>query len=208
MIDKTVLVIVDPQYDFMPGGALGVSDGFSIVAPIIDFARNNKIEKVAFTSDWHPEDHCSFSDNPKFEDMSWPPHCIQNQRASMIESGLATAFSHAPVFFKGQDPNKEQYSGFKGVSEDGQSLYDWLLGPEVDDDFPEYPDLVVVAGLALDYCVHATAIDLKYNDFDEVAVLVDGTRPVSYETGIVAAADLAQEGVIVATSEHLTRLAN
>ncbi len=206
MADNTALVIVDPQNDFFPGGPLGVPDGFDIIAPIIDFARTNKIEKVAFTSDWHPEDHCSFSDNPKFEDKSWPPHCVQNTVGSRIESGLAAAFSYAPVFFKGQDKHKEEYSGLKGVSEDGQSLYDWLLGPEVDDDFPEYPDLVVVAGLALDYCVLSTAIDLKYNDFDEVAVLIDGTRPVAYETGAQAVAELVTEGILVLTTEHLTRL--
>lgn len=199
MDTNVTLIIVDVQNDFLPGGALGVPDGFDVIDPIINFSRYAR--RVALTSDWHPANHCSFSDDPKFVDKSWPAHCVQGTPGAQLDPTIARFFEGSPLFLKGTDAAVEGYSGFAGHTADGQSLIDWLHD-ETDDDEDHF---IVVAGLALDYCVRWTALDAVYNCF-ETAVLIDGTRPVTYETGIEAAADLADSGVILATTENLTRL--
>ena len=85
-----VLVVVDVQYDFLPGGALAVSDGDAVIAPINALAR--RFRHVVLTQDWHPPGHASFaSSHPgreAFETVQldygkqilWPDHCVQGTR--------------------------------------------------------------------------------------------------------------------------------
>lgn len=197
MSNNITLIVVDVQNDFLPGGALGVPDGFDVIDPIINFSQYAR--RVALTSDWHPENHCSFSNDPKFEDGSWPPHCVQGTPGAQLHPRIAEHFKGAPLFLKGTDPDVEEYSGMAGHTEDGLNLINWIAEDERDD------ELIVVAGLALDYCVKWTALGFVYDGFD-TAVLVDGTRPVSYASGIEAAADLSDDGVIILDTDGLTKL--
>src|SRR5687767_9356853 len=86
-----VLIVVDVQYDFLPGGALAVPDGFAVIAPINALAR--RFRHVVLTQDWHPPGHASFASShpgkapfettqlPYGEQILWPDHCVQGSPA-------------------------------------------------------------------------------------------------------------------------------
>jgi nicotinamidase/pyrazinamidase len=81
------LVIVDPQVDFFPGGALAVPDGDAIL-PAVNRALETFAERgllVVVTRDWHPTDHCSFAS----QDGPWPPHCVRGTSGAELHPNLA-----------------------------------------------------------------------------------------------------------------------
>ena len=97
--DKDALIVVDVQYDFLPGGALAVQDGDAVIAPINGLAR--VFRHVVLTQDWHPKGHASFaSSHPgrqPFElvdlhygpQVLWPDHCVQGTSRA---TGLASEY--------------------------------------------------------------------------------------------------------------------
>src|SRR3546814_13012277 len=84
------LIIVDPQNDFCPGGALAVAGGDEIMPGINLFAE--RFALVVITQDWHPLDHKSFASNhvgaepfssidmPYGAQILWPDHCRTEER--------------------------------------------------------------------------------------------------------------------------------
>ena len=172
------LIVVDVQNDFCEGGALAVPGGDEVVEPI-----NRLIERYDFvvaTRDWHPPDHDSFVQ----QGGPWPPHCVQESEGAQLRKGLEVERIDA-VVDKGQAPGREGYSGFEDTG-----LEQLLRDHDV--------DVVHVAGLALDYCVRATALDAKRAGFD-VVVHRDATRAVDAEPGDGerAVAELREAGVTV-----------
>lgn len=179
------LIVVDVQNDFCPGGALAVADGDAIVPGI-----NALVPRFAtrvFTRDWHPANHCSFSEAPKFVDKSWPAHCVAETPGALFHRALAVP-DDAIVIDKGTDATLEAYSGF-----DGTALADALREKSV--------RRVFVCGLATDYCVKATALDAILNGFD-TAVLADLCRGVDIPPGSAQAAidELKSAGAQVVAS--------
>src|SRR5205085_10101729 len=97
-IDTDVLIVVDMQYDFLPGGALEVKKGDEIIAPINALAR--KFDKVILTQDWHTKNHISFASThagkKPFETTNlaygtqvlWPDHCVQGTHGAMISDAI------------------------------------------------------------------------------------------------------------------------
>jgi nicotinamidase/pyrazinamidase len=156
------LLVIDVQNDFCPGGALEVADGDAVVEPINRLAEDAPF--VVATRDWHPADHGSFaaSGGP------WPVHCVQDTPGAALHSGIDASLVDA-VVDKGQERELEGYSGFEGTE-----LEELLRAHDV--------DTVHVAGLALDYCVKATALDAKRAGFD-VVVHRGATRPVDVRVG-------------------------
>ena len=148
------ILVVDVQVDFCPGGALAVAGGDSIVAGIN--AVVPRFSTRVFTRDWHPANHCSFSDEPQFADKSWPVHCVANTPGAQFHANLGVP-NDALVVDKGQDSALEAYSGF-----DGTGLAGALRARRV--------TRVFVCGLATDYCVKATALDAVRSGFDTVLV--------------------------------------
>ena len=135
------LILVDVQNDFCPGGALAVPDGDAVVEPINRMAR--KAPLVIATRDWHPADHGSFAAHGG----PWPVHCVAGTAGAELHRGINRDLIDA-VVDKGQEVDREGYSGFEGTE-----LERLLREHEV--------DAVDVAGLALDYCVKATALDAR-----------------------------------------------
>jgi nicotinamidase/pyrazinamidase len=172
------LIVVDVQNDFCNGGALAVPDGDAVVAPINELIEHS--EFVVATRDWHPPNHRSFS----VEGGSWPVHCVQGTPGAELHADLDVADVDA-VVDKGQDPELEGYSGFE------QTGLEQLLREQG-------VDKVHVAGLALDYCVRATALDARRLGFD-VVVHRDATRAVdaSPGDGERAVEELREAGVTV-----------
>ena len=172
------LIVVDVQNDFCPGGALGVPDGDAVVEPV------NRLASVApfvvATRDWHPPDHGSFAERGGV----WPVHCVAGSSGAELHPGIDRGLIDV-VVDKGQASDTEGYSGFEGTG-----LEELLRSRGV--------DTVDVAGLALDYCVRATALDAKRAGFD-VVVHRAATRAVEVTPGDGerAVAELRAAGVSV-----------
>jgi nicotinamidase/pyrazinamidase len=172
------LIVVDMQNDFCPGGALAVPDGDAVVEAVNRLASEASF--VVATRDWHPTDHCSFAQ----QGGPWPVHCVSGTSGAELHPGIDRGQIDV-VVDKGQARDTEGYSGFEGTG-----LEELLRSREV--------DTVDVAGLALDYCVRATALDAKRAGFD-VVVHRGATRAVEVQPGDAdrAAADLREAGVSV-----------
>ncbi|HTU86884.1 MAG TPA: nicotinamidase [Solirubrobacteraceae bacterium] len=156
------LIVVDVQNDFCPGGALAVPDGDAVVDRVNQLASEASF--VVATRDWHPPDHASFA----AQGGPWPVHCVAGTPGAELRAGIDRRLVDL-VVDKGQARDTEGYSGFEGTG-----LESVLRSRGV--------DTVDVAGLALDYCVRATALDAKRAGFD-VTVHRDATRAVELEPG-------------------------
>ena len=163
---RTALLIVDVQKDFCPGGALAVPEGDEVV-PIFNEYIDKFIAKGAAifaTRDWHPPNHVSF----KSQGGMWPAHCVQNTEGANFHPHL-----HLPpntvIISKATQPNIEAYSGFEQTN-----LADLLhqLGVKV----------LLIGGLATDYCVKSTVLDALEHGF-QVYLLIDAVRGVDVQPG-------------------------
>lgn len=164
------ILLVDPQYDFFPGGALAVADGDTIVAPINALLQKQPTAKVYASRDWHPADtrHFAAKGGP------WPPHCVQNSRGAAFHDDLALP-EDTGIYSKGTDPDDDAgYSAFEGRSDAGG-----LLGEDLRRDGVTS---LIVAGLATDYCVKATVLDAVKNGFPTF-VLKTGIGAVDVKAG-------------------------
>ncbi|MBS0000989.1 MAG: bifunctional nicotinamidase/pyrazinamidase [Cyclobacteriaceae bacterium] len=175
-----VLIVVDVQYDFLPGGALAVPEGDAII-PVVNELME-KIDFVVATQDWHPLDHGSFADNHVdkrpgdvvdlngLKQVLWPVHCVQNTHGAELENRLDSQRIRK-IFTKGTDPGIDSYSGFyDNGHRKSTGLAEYLKEHGVDE--------VYVAGLAADYCVKFTALDAVKENF-KTWLFVDATRAVN-----------------------------
>jgi nicotinamidase/pyrazinamidase len=172
------LIVVDVQNDFCAGGALEVRDGDAVIEPINRLAKD--VSFVVATRDWHPPDHRSFAE----QGGPWPVHCVRDTFGAQLHENLDRSAVNA-IVDAGRTPEAEGYSGFEDTD-----LEQLLRDHDI--------DTVHVAGLALDYCVKATALDAKAAGF-EVIVHRSATRAVEVQPGDGdrAAAELEEAGVRV-----------
>lgn len=185
---RDALIVVDVQNCFLPGGSLAVPEGEKVV-PVVN-ALEPLFSHRAFTRDWHPPDHVSFAENPQFKDMSWPPHCVQGSADAEFHEDLQVP-PDALLVTKGDDPDREAYSGFQARKQD---LAGWLRKRGV--------ERVFVTGLATDYCVRQTALDARSAGFN-VVLVEDAARGVAPETTERALEDLDEAGVERTSSTEL-----
>ena len=160
------LVVVDVQNDFLPGGALPVPGGNTVIPPLNVAIRafGEAGLPVFATRDWHPSDHCSFVDRGG----TWPTHCVAGSDGAAFAAALDLPAS-AAVVSKAVRSDREAYSGFAGTD-----LSKRLSEQEV--------GRIFVGGLATDYCVLNTVLDAVAEGFD-VIVLEDAVRAVEVESG-------------------------
>jgi nicotinamidase/pyrazinamidase len=196
-----VLIVVDVQNDFCPGGALAVPDGDAVVPVINALAR--RFDTVVLTQDWHPAGHISFAsshpakapfdviDLPYGPQVLWPDHCIQATPGAAFHANLDLPQAQA-IVRKGFRPSVDSYSGFleaDRVTPTGLGAY--LHQRELTQAF--------VVGLATDFCVAWTALDARRLGL-AVTVVEDACRGIDAPTvpgGTLAKAwaDLAAAGV-------------
>lgn len=182
---RSVLVVVDIQYDFLPGGALAVATGDAILEPLFDLMSSGSFPLVVVTQDWHPPGHISFaSSHPgrqPFDEIKlygqpqtlWPDHCVQGSPGARLHDELPMQRVAAMVR-KGMDPRVDSYSTFRNNwDEDARRPATGLAGYLRERGVEE----VWVAGLARDFCVLWSAEDAADAGFG-VHVLWDLTRPV------------------------------
>lgn len=205
---KAAFIAVDIQNDFCPGGALAVPEGDAVIPLINRLAEGFKL--CVATQDWHPRGHISFaSTHPGARAYDptvvagrdatlWPDHCVQGT----VGADFHPAFRVEPyrlVIRKGFRQNLDSYSAFfenDGTTPTGLDGYLRGLGAST----------VVIAGLALDYCVHYSALDAAKLGY-RVYVVRDATRAVGSPPGSVerALADLAVRGVAIIESGEVFR---
>jgi len=178
------LLLIDIQYDFLPGGALAVTGGDEVV-PVANRLMSN-YDLVVATKDWHPADHRSFaSQHPghnigdviELDGLSqvlWPDHCVQQTRGAEFALGLNVDGIHQ-VIQKGTDRNVDSYSGFfDNARRQSTGLEKYLRAAGVDD--------VHVMGLATDYCVRFTVLDAVDLGF-RTRLVTEGIRGVELNDG-------------------------
>lgn len=194
---RDVLIAVDVQYDFLPGGALAVPDGDAVIAPINRLAK--AFPHMVLTQDWHPEGHLSFASSHKgrqpFETIElpygtqvlWPDHCIQGTRGAEISRALSAERAEL-VIRKGTNPAIDSYSGFL---EADRNTSTGLAGYLMERGFKR----VFCAGLATDFCVAWTALDARRAGF-ETYVIEDASRGIDVDGSLAQAwADMEAAGV-------------
>jgi len=191
------LVVIDPQNDFCPGGALAVTDGDSIMQPINGMM--DAFDLVILTQDWHPQGHSSFASShdgaapftltevPYGPQVLWPDHCIQGSDGAAFHPALDTVRADA-VIRKGTNPAVDSYSAF---FENDKATATGLAGLLRD---RGCEDLTMV-GLATDYCVAWSALDGVANGF-RIEVRLPACRAIDLDGSLdKALADMRAAGV-------------
>ena len=175
--DTYALIVVDVQNDFCPGGALPVDSGDRVVGAFNAIFR--KFDYVYCTRDWHPWDHISFSEEPKYCDGSWPVHCMQDSPGALFHGELYVPLD-AKIINKGDDPEVEAYSGFEN--------------PELHASLQQRGiQQLIIGGLTTDYCVKATVLDAIKHGYT-TWILLDGCKGIAPETTDAAMDEMKAAG--------------
>jgi nicotinamidase/pyrazinamidase len=209
--ERAVLLLVDIQPDFMPGGSLPVPAGDQILVPICKLMEGNIFHHYVATQDWHPPGHVSFaSSHPGCNPMEvidlyghpqtlWPDHCIQGTEGAELCGELPWEKA-AAIVRKGIDPGSDSYSGFRNNwNSAGERPSTGLAGYLRERGIEK----VFVCGLARDVCVKWTAEDGAIAGF-HVSVLWDLSRPVDASSDDQMRQDLASRGVEIVYSEEIS----
>jgi nicotinamidase/pyrazinamidase len=182
-----VLIVVDVQNDFCPGGALAVPRGDEVV-PIVNRLAA-RFRNVVLTQDWHPARHFSFaSSHPGKKpydtiaasygpQILWPDHCVQGSPGAEFHPALHIPHA-ALVLRKGTDPTIDSYSTFY---ENDRTTPTGLIGYLRNRGFTR----VFLAGLAFDFCVRYSAEGAQREGF-AVFVVEDACRGIDMDGSVAA----------------------
>lgn len=192
--DTDVLLVVDIQNDFCPGGRLAVPKGDEVVPVINALAR--RFAHVVLTQDWHPAGHSSFaSSHPGKQpydtitvsygpQVLWPEHCVQNTSGAAFRSDLDIPQAEL-VLRKGYHRTIDSYSAF---FENDRATRTGLTGYLRERGLAR----VFVAGLAFDFCVRYSAEDAHREGFDTV-VIEDACRGIDIAGSVAATRDVLRD---------------
>jgi len=176
---EDVLIVIDVQNDFCPGGALAVPDGDAVIGPIHRVAE--LFEHVVLTQDWHTRDHYSFASahagKKPYEQIElsygaqtlWPDHCVQGTSGASFHPDLDVRSAEL-IVRKGFHRTIDSYSAF---FENDHTTATGLGGYLKERGF----NRVFLAGLAYDFCVGYSALDARRLGFEAV-VLKDACRAI------------------------------
>jgi nicotinamidase/pyrazinamidase len=188
LADGDVLIVVDVQNDFCPGGNLAVPAGDEIVPLVNQLAR--RFQHVVLTQDWHPAGHRSFASAnagrkpfevvifPYGPQVLWPDHCVQGSIGAEFHRGLDIPQAEL-IVRKGYRRAIDSYSAFyenDRVTPTGLAGYLRERGLS----------RVFLAGLALDFCVRYSAEDGHSSGFD-IVVIEEATRGIDLDGSVDAA---------------------
>lgn len=200
-----LLLVVDVQNDFLPGGALAVKGGDEILILVNRLGR--KFENVGLTQDWHPAGHISFaSSHPgtrPFEIMGlpygpqvlWPDHCVWDTHGAQFSAELELAHAQF-VVRKGYHEVVDSYSAFREADRTTRTgLEGYLKERGI--------RRLFIAGLATDFCVNWTAVDARVAGF-ETYVIEDACRAIDTNGSLAAAwAEMSAAGVVRTVSGEI-----
>jgi nicotinamidase/pyrazinamidase len=202
---SSVLLVIDVQNDFCPGGALAVAGGDSVIPVIHRIVP--RFEHIFLTQDWHTAHHASFASahagKKPFDQIElsygtqtlWPDHCVQGTRGAEFHPAL-----HLPqaelILRKGFRPQIDSYSAF---FENDRATPTGLAGYLRERGLTR----VFFAGLAYDYCVGYSALDARRLGFDAI-VIRDACRAIDLNGSVAAIeTEFAQAGVHLVSSDTL-----
>jgi nicotinamidase/pyrazinamidase len=182
--EQDALLVTDIQIDFLPGGALPIDNGDTIIPVVNTYIKRFEIAEaqILASRDWHPLNHISF----KTQEGLWPPHCVQGTRGAEFSPALKLP-NHTMIISKATEPNHEAYSAFDGTNLDGELQQ---LGVK----------RLFVCGLATDYCVVNTVLDACELGYETV-VLMDAILGIDANPGDVdrAIKEMVRSGASQAT---------
>jgi len=197
--DREVLLIVDVQNDFCPGGALPVPQGDDIVPVVNRLGR--EFAHVILTQDWHPRGHASFASSrpgkQPFDtiEMSygqqilWPDHCVQGTHGAAFHRGLDVPHAEL-VIRKGFRSTIDSYSAFR---ENDRRIPTGLASYLKERGF----ERITLCGLATDFCVLFSAIDAREAGF-EVSLAASACRAIDVDGSLARAMrSMSKAGVTV-----------
>lgn len=153
---KRILLIVDPQNDFI-NGSLAVAEAEAKMQALADYIAANaeRYQAIFVTMDSHPTNHCSFDDNGGI----WPPHCVIHTHGWETPAYLDEAFKQSQAivlrYYKGTDATKEEYSIFDNEA-DGAAL-----ARHIAEAIATTNVSIDICGIAGDYCVLETLQGLR-----------------------------------------------
>jgi nicotinamidase/pyrazinamidase len=203
---RRVLIVVDVQNDFCPGGALQIKDGDSII-PLINRIMD-RFDLVVATQDWHPQNQVSFASNNPGKNIYdqinisgiaqtlWPDHCIQGTKGAEFHDDLDLS-KFSLILRKGMNPLVDSYSAFIENDRNTETgLAGYLKALKVREIF--------ICGLATDYCVYYSAMDSLRYGF-RCNVIIDATRGVDLPEGSIGAvvSEMKDKGISVISSDDL-----
>lgn len=187
---KKVLLIVDIQNDFCPGGALAVPRGDEILKPLNDMLEfADKCRWLILVSrDWHPENSEHFK--------KWPVHCVQYSHGAQFHPDLKIP-GRAYLINKGVRADEDGYSPFEGEIYDGpmERCIEAVNGKEI-----------YIGGLATDYCVKAAVLDARRKGYT-IYLLINACRAVNLNPGDEEKAlrEMKDAGVIFTTTDEVIK---
>jgi nicotinamidase/pyrazinamidase len=201
--ERSVLIVVDVQNCFLPGGSLAVKNGEQVVPIINRIART--FRNVVLTQDWHTPDHISFASThpgtkpfetiklPYGDQVLWPDHCVQGTSSADISKDISIPHA-ALIVRKGYHKDMDSYSAFfEANHKTPTGLGGYLNQRGIDKAF--------VTGLATDFCVAWTAIDARSVGLESY-VVEDACRGINANDSLAAAwAAMEKTGVKRITSE-------
>jgi len=189
---QTAYILVDPNRDFCTGGSLAVKGADEALAGVPAFLeRYGKFyDLVLATSDFHIEPGDHFSDEPDYVG-SWPVHCVAGTDGALFH-GCLDGVVFDEIVYKGA--YGASYTGFDGVTRAGRSLDDVLRTSRI--------RWVVLAGLATDYCVRATALSALEHGYG-VTMLAFQCAGVDDQSTQAALAELRSRGVFISERPHV-----
>lgn len=162
-------VVVDMLNDFI-SGSMACLNAENALSHSVNYINMHPTDKVLYVCDAHPANHCSFTRNGG----QWPVHCVKNTMGQEIHLAYYTRViepSMRPhlmrIFDKGDNPAIEEYSGFNARCANGKKLSEVIpMGMNGED-----KTVVVISGLATEYCIQATAKDFLEAGYDVQIVL-------------------------------------
>lgn len=204
---QDVLIVIDVQNDFCPGGALAVRGGDGVIEVIHRIASH--FQHIVLTQDWHPAGHSSFAsayvDKKPFEQIElsygmqtlWPDHCVQGSKGAEFHPALQLPQAEL-ILRKGFRPQIDSYSAF---FENDRVTPTGLAGYLRERRLTR----IFLAGLAYDYCVGYSALDASRLAFEAI-ILRDACRAIDLNGSVAAIeAEFAQTGVMLIKSNELLR---
>jgi nicotinamidase/pyrazinamidase len=202
---QDVLLVIDVQNDFCPGGALAVAGGDEIIAPIHRIAT--QFAHIVLTQDWHPADHTSFAsahpgkhpyesiEMPYGLQTLWPDHCVQATKGAEFHPDL-----HLPrvelILRKGFRSQIDSYSAF---FENDRTTPTGLAGYLRERGLTR----VFLCGLAYDYCVGFSTLDARRLGLEAV-IVQDACRAIDLNGSVAKIeSEFAAAGVALIRSDEL-----